>query len=92
MTHAWAHGKSWGIIWPWGKDKVFWALGSPFLVAGTQFYKRLCPSVGPSVMVNELKSGKTSVFNTLCVCLSVAGGLGCGWGLDVPAHLSATIL
>ena len=46
-----------------------------FLVADTQHFKRLCPSVGllvrplvrPSVRpseVIELKSGKTSVFNT----------------------------
>ena len=64
-----------------------------FLVADTQLYKRLCPSVrpsvGPSVIVIELK---TSVFDTFCVCLSVGPGLGCGWGLDAPAHPSATIL
>ena len=67
-----------------------------FLVADTQLYKRLCPSVCPSVHpsvgVNELKSGKTSVLDTFCVCLSVGGGLGCGWGLDAPVHSSATIL
>ena len=67
-----------------------------FLVVDTELYKRLCPSVrpsvGPSVMVIEMKSGKTSVFDTFCVCLSVGGGLGCGWGLDAPAHPSATIL
>ena len=65
-----------------------------FLVADTQLYKRLCPSVGPlvrwsvgplvrrSVMVIELKSGKTSVFDTFFVCLSVGGGFGCGWDLQ----------
>ena len=51
------------------------------------------PSVGPlvgrSVMVIELK---TSVFDSFCVCLSVGPGLGCGWGLDAPAHPAATIL
>ena len=66
------------------------------LVADTQLYKRLCPSVGPSVgpseAVIELKSGETSVLDTFCVCLSVGGGLGCGWGSDAPAHPSATIL
>ena len=62
-----------------------------FLVADTQLYKRLCPSVGPlvrpSVMVIESKSGKTSVLDTFCVCLCVEGvwvgvwmGFGCGWG------------
>ena len=66
-----------------------------FLVADTQLYKRLCPSVGPSVrrsVVIELKRGKTSVFDTFCVCLSVGSGFGCGWGLDAPAHPSTTIL
>ena len=51
------------------------------------------PSVGRSVrrsvMVIELK---TSIFDTFCVCLSVGGGLGCGWGLDAPAHPFAMIL
>ena len=49
-----------------------------FLVADKQLYKRLCPSVRPSVgllvgrsVVIELKRGKTSAFDTLCVCLSV---------------------
>ena len=28
-------------------------------------------------MVIELKSGKTSVFDTFCVCLSVGSGFGC---------------
>ena len=69
------------------------SLSHPFLVADTQLYKRLCPSVGRSVgrsvMVIELKM---SVFDALCVSLSVGGGLGCGWGLDAPAHPSATIL
>ena len=64
-----------------------------FLVADTQLYERLCPSlrlsihqsigllvhwsVGPSVMI-ELKSGKTSILDTFCVCLCVRGG---DWGL-----------
>ena len=46
-----------------------------FLVADTQLYKRLCPSVRPlvcwalrwSVMVIELKSGETSVLDTVYV-------------------------
>ena len=69
------------------------------LVADTQLYKRLCLSVGPSVhpsvrrsVMIESKRGKTSVLDTLCVCLCVGRRLGCGWGLDAPAHLSATIL
>ena len=78
-----------------------------FLVADTQLYKRLCPSVGPlvrpsfgplirpSVMIGS-KSGKTSVLDTFCVfvCGGGWGGveLGCGWGLDAPAQPSATIL
>ena len=50
------------------------------------------PSIGPSEAVIELKSGEMSVLDTFCVCLSVSGGLGCGWGLEAPAHPSATIL
>ena len=49
------------------------------------------PSVRPSGVI-ELKRGKTSIFDTFCVCVSIGGGLGCGWGLDAPAHPSATIL
>ena len=74
-----------------------------FLVADMQLFKRLCPSVGPSVCwsvgllvrrssVIKLKSGKTNVLDTFCVCLSVGGGLGYEWGLNAPAHPSATIL
>ena len=48
--------------------------------------------VRPSEVVIELKSGVTNVFDTFCLCLSVGGGLGCGWKLDTPAHPSATIL
>ena len=77
---------------------------TPFLVADTQLYKRLCPSVGPSVRrsvgplvrENESKSGKSSVLEAffVCVCVrrGVRWGVGCGWGLAAPAHPSATIL
>ena len=37
--------------------------------------------VGPSVVI-KLKSGKTSVLNTLCKCLSVGGVWGEGLGVD----------
>ena len=68
-----------------------------FLVADTQLYKRLCPSVGPSVgsLVrwsvrhgDRVEKWENERFR---VCLSVGSGLGCGWGLDAPAHPSATI-
>ena len=49
------------------------------------------PSVRWSVMIESM-SGKTSVLDTFCLRMSVGGGLGCGWGLDAPAHPSATIL
>ena len=73
---------------------------SVFLVADTQLYKRLCPSVRPfvhpSVRKHESKSGKTSVLEAFCVCVCVGRGVGwsvgCGWGLAAPAHPSATIL
>ena len=48
-----------------------------FLVADTQLYKRLCPSVGPLVrwsVTLELKTQKTRVYNTaviiVCGCVS----------------------
>ena len=67
-----------------------------FLVADTQLYKRLCPSVRPSVREHESKSEKTSVLEAFCVCVCVGReigwGVGCGWGLAAPAHPSATIL
>ena len=55
-----------------------------------------CPSVRPSVREHKLKSGKMSVLEAFCVCVSVGRGVGwgvgCGWGLDAPAHPFATIL
>ena len=68
-----------------------------FLVADTQLYKRLCPSVhlsvGPSVRERKLKSGKTSVLEAFWVCVYVGMGVGSGvrsrWGLAGPAHASA---
>ena len=62
------------------------------LVADTQLYRRLCPSIGPSVSPfvceHESKSRKVSALDA-CVWL---GGVGPKWGLDAPAHPSATIL
>ena len=61
-----------------------------FLVADTQLYKRLCPSVRRSirwsVRGHESKSGKTSILDAFYVWV------GCGWRMDAPAHPSATIL
>ena len=66
----------------------------------TQLYKRLCLFVGrlvgwsvvPLVCWSvEVIEWKSDVFDTYCVGLSLGGGLGCGWGLDTPAHPSATI-
>ena len=40
-------------------------------------------------------ANKQSLYNfldTVYVCLCMKWGLGCGWGLDAPAHPSATIL
>ena len=45
-------------------------------------------SIYRSVCKHELKSGKTSVLDA-CV---VRGGLGCGWGLDAPAHPSVSLM
>ena len=68
-----------------------------FLVADTQLYKRLCPSVGlsvrpsvrrsvgPLVREHESKSGKTSVLEAFCVCVCV--GRRVGWGVGyVPTR------
>ena len=67
-----------------------------FLVADTLLYKRLCPFVGlsvdPLLPWSKLKSGKMSVFEYLLHIVGCLEGLGYGWGLDVPAHPSATIL
>ena len=47
-----------------------------FLVADTQLYTRLCPSihqsVGPSVML-ELKMQKTRIYDTAVVIVCVCG-------------------
>ena len=59
---------------------------------GPSVRRSVRPSVRPSVGVIELKSGKMSVLDTFYVCLCEEWGLGCGLGLDAPAHLSATIL
>ena len=72
-----------------------------YLVADMQLYMRLCLSVGPlhwsvhgeSPSVIESKSGKKSVLDTFCVCLSVwRWRFGCGWKFDAPAHPSASIM
>ena len=74
------------------------------LVADTQLYKRLCLSVGPSVGPSVRRSvrpsvrnarvekWKTSVLDAFFGMCVGGGGMGCGWGLDAPAHPSATIL
>ena len=56
-----------------------------FLVADTQLYKRLCPSVHQSVRPS-VSPGSLS--------WKVCAGwrFGCGWGLDAPARPSAMIL
>ena len=78
---------------------VHWSIGPSvklyffllFLVADTQLYKRLWPSVCRSISTSR-KVGKWAFLKTFCVCLSVSRVLGCRWGLDAPAHPSATIL
>ena len=64
-----------------------------FLVADTQLYERLFPSVGPSVCRRAwMEKWKNERFEAFCVCFCVGKGVGCGWGLAAPAHPSATIL
>ena len=47
-------------------ERIFVVKSHLFLVADTQLYKRLCPSLGPSVRPlvrdHESKGGKTSVL------------------------------
>ena len=55
-----------------------------FLVADTQLYKRLCPSVGPSVrrsVTHESKIGKQALKMLFLVCVLVVGAWGVaeGW-------------
>ena len=57
-----------------------------FLVADTQLYERLCPSVRQY----EQNSEKTSFLNAFCVRMSVYWELGCGhkcmaWNLKGPS-------
>ena len=68
-----------------------------FLVADTQLYKRLCPSVrwsvGPSITL-ELKTRKTRIYDTavvivcvwVCECVAgvVGGGVGVRLGVGCP--------
>ena len=49
-----------------------------FLVADTQLYKRLCPSVGPSARVEKWENKRLRTFLVADNCISA------------PAHLSAT--
>ena len=57
-----------------------------------RLYERLCPSVNPSVCwsvcPSEWKSGKTKGLDACVWRLR----LRCGWGLDAPVHLSATLV
>ena len=67
-----------------------------FLVADTQLYKRLCPSVRPLVRPlvrgDRVKKWENEHFRYFSCRFECGGGFGCGWGLDTPAHPSATIL
>ena len=65
-----------------------------FLLADTQLYERLGPSIGPSVgpsiglsieptVMLKLKTRKTCIYDVaviLCVCVCVVGGLKVGLG------------
>ena len=49
-----------------------------FLVADTQLYKRLCPSVDPSVRPSMVKIWKNECFRYFCECLCVEVWMGIG--------------
>ena len=72
-----------------------------FLVADTQLYKGLCPSVRPLVRrsrsscharVENAKNAYLWCCSWYCLCVSVLeGGWGCGWGeaggwMPLPTH------
>ena len=69
--------------------RVFNPLGRSgfFLVADTHLYKRLCPSVGPSVGASicpsvrehKSKSAETSVLDAFCACKWGNWGVDWGW-------------
>ena len=88
----------------WAGRRCGWGLNAPadpsatilwpcvicfFLVADTQFYKRLCPSVGPSVCGDWVERCKNA---HLWLAECVWGGRGSGWGFHALAHPSATLL
>ena len=66
------------------------------LVADTQLYKRLCPSVrrsvglsvDPSMMIESIRQEQAFQILFVYVCL----GWGVERGVDDPAHPSATIM
>ena len=49
-----------------------------FLVADTQLYRKLCPSVGPSIRNAQVEKWKTSVLDVF-LGRCVGGG---AWGVD----------
>ena len=71
---------------------VIFSCGHANLLEALSVRRSVCWSIGPSahwsVCGHESKSGKTSVLEAVCV----GRGVGCGWGLAIPAYPSATIL
>ena len=81
------------VSWPVGRFVTLFKVGA-FLVADTQLYKRLCPSIGPSFpqsVTTSRKVGKRS-FQKLLLYVSLMGeGLGGALGVDggrlpLPTH------
>ena len=56
-----------------------------FLAANTQLYKRLCPSVPPSIHGNKLKS-EMSIRDGFRVGRGGGGSVGCGGWTPLPTH------
>ena len=84
---------SWNLIELWnvpGDNCASWQHSLSLI--STPDYERLCPSVNPlvcwSVCPSQWKSGKTRGLDACVWRLR----LGCGWGLDAPVHLSATLV
>ena len=73
MTGGWERPYNSGYRHKLCQERSEWAKVKRFLVADTQLYKRLCPSIGqsvnPSVREHKSKSRKVSAFDAIGGCV-----------------------
>ena len=88
MTGGWERPYDFGYRHKLCQERSEWAKVKRFLVADTQLYKRLCPSIGqsvdPSIREHKSKSRKVSAFDA-SVPLGGAFGPNGGW-MPRPTH------